>query len=270
LTFCAKTILFHPNKQITKKDLKDIKLKIPTKYKKIIWENANSLYLKNKDNFKENILKYRDFWFKVLRLSKFQSEIAMSKRYKAYHDIMTILYHNDKSESFNARFTEALKARDYDKAIKIAVERPNVLMRHLVLFCRFDTDAQDVRKEKHKNYNYINQLVTKTENCNEASKIKSSAFDWIYFFFEDFLKKYKPTIKQCYQVIEELSTEKNMYDTETRVIRNNKINYDMKYPAVNENVAKFVIDELRGYIADTKRKDNENLGKIYIDDSIKN
>ena len=242
--------------QILKPQLKAFRFHLPTKFKKFIWQ-----WFENNDNPKaivEEMLHYEDWWKRCLHHAQWCSETKFTKRYPNSKYILDLLY-NDHSWTFNSRYSRALQAHDYATAIEIASEKPGLLLRNLVMFCRYiDGVTIPVKVNKPSRLSINDDIVT------------NSAISWLTNDFANFLAFKSPTIKLLWQAVEELTNPKHEEPIYKRVVRGQTIYYSVPIPAIDKKLRNYVVTTIKKHIANIKQEANKSLGKVYLDPKLAN
>jgi len=242
--------------QILKPQLKAFRFHLPTKFKKFIWQ-----WFEYNDNLKttvEEMLKYEDWWKRCLHHAHWCSKAKFTDRYPNAKRILDLLY-DDHSWTFNSRYSRVLQAHDYAKAIVIASEKPGLLLRNLVMFCRYVKDVAIPVKSQKPSRLFINDDV-----------ITSSAISWLANDFANFLAFKSPTIKLLWQAVEELTNPKYEKPIYERVVRGQTINYSVPIPAIDKGLRNYVVKQIKNHIANIKQEANKSLGKVYLDPKLAN
>ena len=247
------------NDRISKKMLKTLKLKIPTKDKKFILKNLDLIaYDKNKYYLAEDMFMYKEFWKRLIKNLKFTTHEKMKKRYKNLYKSIEILYSNNNKFTFNSRYSVAKSELDYAEAIRIATENPGFLLRNILEFLRM-TEGTEIPKR------------LKKDACLKNTPIKVVKKNAISFFKEDFkifLENNNINIKLLWQLYEQLSDKSITKSRKLRYVQGNEIHYFNEFPGIKKENIKLVEKIIVDYIKKVKREENKKYKKVYIDSSI--
>ena len=257
--------------QLNKTVLKAARVRIPTRMRKSLLWNLEMVGEKRGAKYlTEDMFSYSDFWKRLDKYLRFTTSDKMRKRYPNYTESIDLLYEDDRSWTFNGRFSTAKTELDYDKAIRIAAERPGFLLRNLTEFLRMTEGTKlPVKVETYTPSNPLTDRLngkTKTKG-NTGSVILKDASE---FLENDFKSTMKGNInsKLAWQLLENLENPEIYKSSRTRVVQGITINYSIPVPGVNKNLAKIVQKSLKSIIKDTQREKNKNLGMVYVDDTI--
>ena len=242
--------------QILKPQLKTFKFHLPTKLKKLIW-----YWLNDKANTKaivEDLLNYEDWWKRCLHHAHWCSETKFVNRYPNANRLLEVFYSNDHSWTFNSRYSRALQVHDYATAIEVASEKPGLLLRNLVLFCKYAKGVTiPIKTTTPTHHLFINDDI-----------VTESADSWLAHNFTTFLQSKAPSIKLLWQTIEELINPKHEEPIFERVVRGQTITYSTPIPAIDKALRDYVVTTIKAHIGSIKREANKSLGKVYLDPAL--
>lgn len=272
-------------KDMSKATLSKIILKIPTRIRKQILRELNNV--KNINLIVEQMFKYHSFWKKILKNLSWESQEKTAKKYPIFIKLKDALYKNDRSNTFNGTIEKAKQEGDYEKAFKILIKNNGFMLRNLMEYLRNVKGVSLAKKQKvdnkrkenidqrnddlqeSLNKRNLSSFINKNNKSLKRIDIKKDAVE--YIDSKEFIKELeKSNPKILWKIYELLNDTKNLESkTEKRYITTNVV-YDKKLPAINEELAKKVKKNIKKTIRKIKRKENESLKKVYIDDSLKN
>ena len=264
-------------KQILAPSLKSFKFHLPTRMKKFIWSwlNAKAVYKHGKP-LVEQMFSYEQWWKRCLHHAHFCSAAKFGVRFPKASDALTLLYAGDRSWTFNSRYGAAVQNNDYAAAINILAEKPGLMFRNLVMFCKYTNGvklpvkAGTTTKALRKAVNTTDLLFGNTTPATPKSLVVTSdASIWLQSSLPQFLDDNKPTIKTLWQVIEELVDPKHEKPVHVRHVQGQVINYSTPIPAINQALRAVVIDVIKKHIRKVKKAENKSLGKVYLDPALK-
>jgi len=245
--------------QILKPQLKAFRFHLPTRLKKFIWQWLEDHAVEGDKAVVEEMLNYEDWWKRCLHHAHWCSEDKFAKRYPNMVYVFYLFY-GDHSWTFNSRYSRALQVRDYATAIEVASEKPGLLLRNLVMFCRYTEGAEiPIKGDSKPSTLFLNEDL-----------ILSSAEYWLKEEFTNFLAFKSPTIKLLWQAVEELTRPQYEEPIYERIVRGQTINYSTPIPAINVKLRDYVVNCIKQHIANLKYEANKSLGKVYLDPKLAN
>ena len=247
------------NGQILNSMLKSFKFHIPTRMKKFIlnwFNNQMGKYLV------EQMYSNEQWWKRMFHHCNWCSASKFNTRYSNVRVGLDLLYNTDRSWTFNSRYQSALKANDYANAITILAERPGLLLRNLVMFCKY-TIGTDL-PVKASSSSSSNPLTKALSGAQVVQTVQTDASEWINTQFESFLIRTKPALKIAWQLIETLLSPEHQSPISTRNVQGQIIEYSTPIPAVNPELVDTVVTALLAYIKQSKIIDNQSLGRVYL------
>jgi len=243
--------------QITNSMLKSFKFHLPTRMKKVILQYFNDC--ENTDYIVEQLLTNEQFWKRCLHHCHWTSASRELKRYPNLKVLTDKLYSNDRSWTFNSRYSAAMQAGDFAKAVEILQERPGLVLRNLVNLLKYPKGTPLASKTTP---NTTDLLLDKTKYA------KSDITAFLKYDFSDFLTKTTPAIKTAWQLIEEIKNPVHQSPITTREVQGVTVRYTTPIPAIDTTMAKSALKTLKSYIKSVKKEQNKSLGKVYIDPSL--
>lgn len=278
--------------QFTKKQLRELKLKISTSDRKYLLNQIEKI-IKNKGvkNTVEDMYMYENFWKVLTRYLRVSNKEKMKRKWPNYIKTLNLFHEEDKSWTFNSRFEKAKFKRNYEEAMKIAAERPGFLLRNLFEFLRMTkgTKIPKIKREK-KSLGVTNKIFNNTflkdnlEKINENNNINSKILKNVkpknevvkdaknYINSKEFKEVLSKNlnIRLAWQIIEELNNEELYQERYKRKVQNIEIEYEIPLPGLDRKMTNILKDTLLTHILNNKKEYIEKLGKVFIDDSINN
>lgn len=237
--------------QLLLNDLKEHRITIPTSARKQIVKRLNDIASKRGAKFlAEDMFKYTAYW-KIIAMKLNWTKYKNTRFNFPYHtSAIDLLYENDRSWTFNGRYTQAIKDNDYATAIEVASEKPGFLLRNLINLIRYNTG----------------QTIASTQTGVEDS-VKTATSSAINFLRSD---EFKETIqntpsKLLFQLIEQLNAIVNTLSVSKRIVQGIVVDYTSPIPPIyyiHKILAHCVIEEIL-----QSRKPN---AKVYIDKQFYN
>lgn len=259
--------------QILKPMLKTFKFYMPTRMKKFILDWFNKKITESKMNNLVEIMYSNEQWWKRMFLhAHWCNEEKFNKRYPNVKLILNLLYNKDRHWTFNSRYTRSTSSGDYASAIEILSEKPGLLMRNLVMYCKYTKGVLlPVKESKNNEEELSNNETHLTIPIEKKSKkiVVSDGSVWLKESLPDYLIKNKPTIKNIWQVIETLMQKDHEKEISEREVQGKNIKYSTPIPAINIELRDEVVYILSNYIKSTNTKKNTKLGKIYLQPELK-
>lgn len=257
--------------QILKKDLKNVRVKIPSSARKLLLNNLEQIAVNRKDDgskyLTEDMFTYTMFWKRLDKYLRYESAKKTKLKYPSYTKAIDLLYEEDKSWTFNSRFSVAKSNMDYDTAIRIAADRPGFLMRNLLEFLRM---TKGTKFPKKLNQNRTTFSVNTDASAALQPKEKSDAIltDATEFLsskeFVNILGNRLNT-KLAWQLLENLKDDSIYQSQSSRVVQGITIRYSTPYPGVNDELAKIVKKQLLKIIKAKQKSKNEVIGNVFLD-----
>jgi len=210
--------------QINKALLKRVRIKIPTSMRKSLLSNLEIIaekraIIKNKTLVASSIISndlvgsrylcedmfsYSDFWKIIAKYLRFEKAEKSKVKFPLYTKAIDLLYENDRSWTFNGRYSEAKERLNYEDAILVAKERPGFLLRNIIEFIRMTKGTKlpvKIGTEVPLNNAFQNAL-TKSNIVDDSRTIKMDAIEFLLSeHFENILDKSANT-KLAWQLIE--------------------------------------------------------------------
>ena len=273
--------------QINKTILKETKIRIPTSIRKMLLNNlemiankkafikkgslVSSLEISNQLTgsrfLTEDMFLYQDFWMILDKYLRYEKLSKMIKKYPLYVKAIDLLYENDRSWTFNGRYSAAKERLDYEDAILVAKERPGFLLRNIIEFIRMKKGARlPVKKGTKLIVNNAFQNALTGDNAKDEYRIiKTSGIEFLLSDnFENLINKSLNT-KLAWQLVEQLKNKDLFEDVYKRTVQGKEIEYTTPIPAVDKSIAKKIRKIIIKSIKKKLQDNNKDIGKIYID-----
>jgi hypothetical protein len=248
----------HPdNEMITSSSLKKIKIKLPTRIKRMIIEKLISELDDLKSEVpsanKDNIKKYNTFWKNLLREISIRN--SFKKTIQQYPEFIEI-YHiisSKKIRTFKSPVEIYRKNGDLKNAFLSDMKNPGALFRNILFYLRNKKgDLYPVKVGSEPTQTPIKTDVTDVLNSKE---------------FKKFLLKVNP--KLLLQV-EGLLKDKKYSEYQTfKIIDGYKVNYEKGIPPIYKDFKKQFLKLISKTYKKIKRKENKKFGKVFISDDLK-
>jgi len=245
------------NGQILKPMLKSFKFHMPTRMKKFILDWFNVQHEHEQANIVEQMYTHEQWWKRMFHHAHWCNADKFAVRYYKVKQILDRLYNTDRSWTFNSRLSAAEKASDYKTVAKLYMEeRPGMLLRNLVSLCKFTTGAKLPKKEATSNG--VEVIKGPKEVFNGAEYVLTKDFD-------SFLNRRSPSVKVCWEAIEELCRPVHEKPIKVRDVQGVTIYYSTPIPAIDKVVRDNVVFTLLNYTKAAKADSNVTLGKVYLE-----
>ena len=244
--------------QITKPDLKDRKVKIPTSARKWLMGELDSMG--NAQYICEDMFTYEAYWKLMHRYLRFGKAVNARKRFVNYHKAIDLLYDGDRSWTFNGRYSVALSNLDYAKALDVAKERPGFMMRNLMNFLRYPTGTEVAKAETVRSgAPSLNPMATKPGN----GKVLTDNID--FFGSIDFSALISNSnSKLAFQLLEQLGGKAIRRDQSIRVVQGITKRYSVPIPGIKKQIAKKVSLAVEDGIRMNLSTQHKDAGMVYI------
>ena len=237
--------------QITKPDLKFRHIHIPTSDRKFLLNELN--HMGNAKRMCEDMFTFDTYWKIIGRYLRYGKMATSRKRYPVWHQALDLLYENDRSWTFNGRYSAALEANDYAAALDIARERSGFLLRNMLMFLRYPKGTE----------------IATTVYGKTADKVKT---DNIAYFtgpeFRKFIKASNPKLSM--QLIAELEPDSVLKSIQSRMVQGMRKHYAVPMPGVKAHIRDSVMTNIRQGLSDRLREQNKPAGKVYFDPALAN
>ena len=255
------------SKQILNPMLKTFRFHIPTKLKKFILNYIENLSRQKDHHFVvEQMFSYELFWKRCLKHCHWTSKAKQEKRYPALYMAFTLLYSDDRSWTYNSRHALCISEGRYGDAIKIAAaEKPGTILRSLTMYAKYMKGVKLPVKGSARPARAVNLMLGQS-----IRSIKNDASSFFLDDFPTFLKTKKPSIKLCWQAVEELLNPINAKPIHSRTVQGITVEYSTPIPAADPVAVVTVVTHIQNYIADQKKDSNAKLGKVFLDPSLAN
>ncbi len=247
--------------QITKPDLADRKVKIPTSYRKWLLKELDNMG--GAQHICEDMFKYESYWKLMHRYLMFGKSATSHKRYPTYHLAIDLLFDGDRSWTFNGRYSAAIAAGNYSSALDVALERPGFLFRNMLNFLRYPkgTKIAQIASNKTVSLDPMDKGNNNVVQSDNIAFFASTAFAY--------LVSNKANTKLAFQLLEQLKSPTIYADQHERNVQGIIKRYTTPIPGIKEGIALKVIAAIRSGIRLKLRKRNENVGMVFIDPALK-
>jgi len=251
--------------QITKSILQGMKICIPTSARKMLLNQLELMAHEYKGGGRtqflcEDMFTFSSFWKTIDRYLRYESAKKTRAKYPLYTSAIDLLYEDDRSWTFNGRYSAAKEAFDYDTAIRVASERPGFLLRNLVEFVRMTKGTMlPIKSGSGKSSAFQNALEGSSKNV-----VKYDAMDFILSDdFKDMLLTMNT--KLGWQLVEQLKDASLFEDVYERNVQGKDISYSTPVPAVKKKNAKKVRKIILATLKSKLKDRNKNV-KLFLDD----
>jgi len=242
--------------QITKPDLKERKVTIPTKDRKFLLKELDAMGTAR--FICEDMFTYESYWKLMHRYLRYGKAVNARKRFPNYHTAIDLLYTGDRSWTFNGRYSGALANLDYAMALAIAKERTGFLMRNYMNFLRYPTGTKVAQAQKDTvaslspiDVAYAGDVIL-TDNIN-------------YFYTTEFANTIAGSnTKLAFQLLEQLQSKKILRDQSERTVQGITKYYSIPIPGVKKQIAKKAAAVIQSGIRLKLQTRNRNAGMVYI------
>jgi len=231
----------------------------------------------------EDMFTYEAYWKIINKYLQYEKYAKTRNKYPLYTNAIDLLYENDRSWTFNGRYSAAKENLDYAKAISIAAERPGFLLRNMMEFMRMAIGVRMPKKKNEKtnmvmrtqnpaNNPFANKLANKTTKKVPKPKPDSVITDASTFFDSSVfgnICKNRLNTKLAFQLMEQIEEPRNNKPQTTRVVQDITVNYEIPVPALNTDMKTIVLKQLKKAIKTKLREKNNYIKSIFIDEDIK-
>ena len=246
--------------QITKPDLMNRKVKIPTSARKWLLKELDTMG--NEHRICEDMFKYESYWKLMHRYLMFGKQATSRKRFVTYHKAIDLLFDGDRSWTFNGRYSTALAAGDYAAALEVARERPGFLLRNMLNFLRYPEHTKIAQVQGAKTAS-LDPMV----GSNVKTVVRSN-LNW--FTSDEFIALIKRSnTKLSFQLLEQLESTSIYSDQDRRTVQGILKVYSTPIPGIKKKVAKPVCKAIRAGVKAKLFERNAGAGKVFIDKALK-
>lgn len=263
--------------QLSKNALRPMKMYIPTRVRKFLLHNLELIgEHKGAKYLCEDMFIFSDFWKRLDKYLRFTKMTKMHERYPEYGKAIDLLYEDDRSWTFNGRYSAAKAIMDYDMAFVVASERPGFLLRNLLEFMRMAKGTKipkklDIGRMQHRTRRDPMQEMFEPKVPKEKKVggiVQCDAFDLLMSakFRELLLNSANP--KLLWQTVELLSAKEVYLPYTSRTVQGVEVHYDGPMPGVDNVVGKHVLLTCKNVLREKLNERNAKLGKVYLDDDI--
>lgn len=273
--------------QLNKTLLKDCKIHIPTSDRKMLLNNLELIARKRKKNGSqflcEDMFSYEAYWKIINKYLQYEKYEKTRIKYPLYTGAIDLLYQNDRSWTFNGRYSAAKEEMDYAKAIEIAAERPGFMLKNMMEFMRMATGVKMPKKKNTKlpsvtrttqpaNNPFANKLASKKTKAPKYIVKPDSVITDASNFFDGpvfgAICKNKLNTKLAFQLMEQTEEPRNNKPQTTRIVQDITVHYEIPIPALNTNMKKIVLEQLKKAIKFKLREKNNYIKSVYIDNDV--
>ncbi len=276
--------------KLTKADLKNVKLRIPSSVRKSLLRNLELIGERSQVYFKdgfsstlrvqekevligskflcEDMFTYSPFWKTLDKYLRHEKASKCRTKYPIYTKAIDLLYENDRSWTFNGRYSKAKEDLDYALAIEIASERPGFLFRNLLEFLRMVKGVSLPVKESSVSNAFQDKLSKALSREDKIVKTDASTFLRSDGFTDLLQKSINP--KLAWQFLEQLKDVRLYSPIYSRTVQGITVRYTVPIPPIDSNLALVVKRQILKALKSKLRDRNKDLGKIFIDTDSKN
>jgi len=228
--------------KLSKDILRKVKIKIPTSVRKSLLNNleliakskaigtseempkklslTNAINLKGSRFLCEDMFAYDKFWKVIARYLRFEKSSKSRVKFPLYSKAIDLLYEDDRSWTFNGRYSKAKEELDYDKAINIAKENPGFLLRNLIEFVRM-TEGTSLPEKKDNKLSVNNAFHNKLSGTAkiESKVIKTDAINFILSDEFSRILDNRMNTKLGWQLIEQLKNKELFKEVFSRIVQ---------------------------------------------------
>jgi len=264
LRYILMVYAHHPFEgQITKPDLSDRKVKIPTSARKWLMDELDNMA--SSRVICEDMFKYESYWKLMHRYLRYGKAKSARQRFPIYHKAIDLLYDGDRSWTFNGRYSAALEAGDYATALNVTRERPGFLLRNMMNFLRYPegTKIAQVAPTSSRKASFDPSVKPTVKT------VIRSNINW--FYSDEFIALIKRSnTKLAFQLLEQLQNPAVYADQALRTVQGITKRYSVPIPGIKKKIAKSVSKAIREGIKLQLQERNANVGKVYINKALKN
>lgn len=251
--------------QVTNNILKGIEIKIPTSMrKKIVRDIEKMNYKKATVAMKHNL----SFWKRLFKQLAWTSEDKMvaSGHFPNYLDIKGIVY--NETIKTNNTLIEELKRNGYLQAAFLAeMHNPGQMLRSLFFYLRYPVGSQYAKKLSKVAETGIAAYFDKVSNtATVLTDIRGVLESKV--FVETLMKSNSKILWQLLSMIDDKKWHSPMQGRKTH---GKQVNYTVRpLPALDPTMTAVARKAIKKAIKKIKLEENKSLGKVYIDDTVKN
>ena len=260
--------------QLSKQALRPMKMHIPTRVRKFLLNNLELLgEAKGAKYLTEDMFLYSDFWKRLAKYLQFAKMSTTHRRYPEYGKAIDLLYEDDRSWTFNGRYSAAKTELDYSEAFIVAAERPGFLLRNLLEFMRMKKGTIIPRKVTASTLqvrrNPMQEMLSTSPDKHISNNvIKYDAFALIQSdTFGDVLAE-NANPKLLWQTLELLQDESIYLPYTSRTVQGVEVQYDGPMPGVDLQLGKHVRLTIKRLLREKLQARNSKLGKVYLDENL--
>lgn len=246
--------------QILAKDLTHRHIHIPTSSRKFLLNELNNMG--DPKSMCEDMFKFETYWKIIDRYLRFTKIATSRKRFPKYHMAMDLLYDGDRSWTFNGRYSAAIEAGDFKKALEVAQERPGFLLRNMMQFLRYPKGTAIAVERKARNVSLspaAKKALTKVAVSDDLSYFESADFQRMISYQNP---------KLAFQLYAELSDPSLTKDQSTRLVQGVTKSYSTPIPGIQLERLRTVKSSIMDGVALNLRNRNSAVGKVYLDPAL--
>jgi hypothetical protein len=251
--------------QINKTDLKDVKVKIPTSIKKKILSDINDM---SKTYTLKKMHKYKNFWKRLFKQLAWTSKDKMEKRYPNAMKIKQLLFENDYIKA-NTKLEMYRSQGNLEDALKEEMKNPGQMIRNLLFYLRYEQGDLFAKKDKNTSSDFKVENYFTSTNISKTNHIIHKDVKNVLESLDFYETLKKVNTKLLWQMLTLFKEKKFKESVTKRKVNGVYIQYSIPLPALKDNLVKIAKKKIKNAIKEIKRKENEALGKVYIDEKAK-
>lgn len=270
--------------QINTEILKRVRMNVNKTLRKRFMTIIDSIgFKKGKEYLCEDMFRHYNFWKRLDKHLRWHKDSIMRHRYPTYMEAMDLLYLNDRSWTFNGRYSRAILSGDFLNAAEVAIENPGFFMRNIINLMRMSetgvlmpvkegkkTPAQVREAEDLSMRNNIDlsSILAGTAGENLPKVITNGAAD---FFLKDrrFAELVKDmSLKNLIQLTGIMRDKELLVNPVYKRVTNGvPVSYSVPIPGVPEAVWLQVLDVVFETFKSKLKAVYDGTGAIFVDDT---
>lgn len=200
----------------------------------------------------EDMFRHFNFWKRLDKHLRWHKNSIMRRRYPVYMEAMDLLYKDDRSWTFNGRYSGALVSGDFNTAAMVASEQPGFFMRNIINLMRMsETGAK---------------LPVKIDKEDTGKTVTIGAE---HFFLNNprFVETVnKIPLKHLVQLHGMMRDKDNLLSpVESRVTNGVPVSYSVPIPGVSEKVWESVLGTVFDTFKEKLLEVYDGRGRIFVD-----
>jgi len=248
--------------QLNKAIVKGIKLKIPTSMRKALLKELNGM---NVQYALQRMKPMLQFWKRIFKQLTWTNDKAMDRRYPKAMIIKTGLYEGT-IQTPQSKIQAFQQKGDLSAAFKLEMKNPGQMARSLLFYLRYTKGSKYATKFKK------NKPKVKVGDYF-GKEYKGIVTSDIHIILKS--KEFKDTLtktntKLLWQLLDLIKDERWQKLMTSRTVNGKRIKYKDPLPGLNSKLVKLAKNAIKEAIKIVKEKENESLGKVYIDKECKN